>query len=393
MTTQILDEIFAATKATLPTLIDSAELFDSVYTFLGRFVSYPSKHAQVAHTLWVAHTHRMSVWDSTPRIAFLSPEPGSGKTRALEISETLVPRPIEAINATPAYIFRKVSDPEGAPTILFDEIDTLFGAKAKENEEIRGILNAGHRRGAMAGRCVVRGKVIETEELPAYCAVALAGLGNLPDTILTRSVVVRMRRRAPTEMVEPYRRRIHAEEGNRLRDLLGNWASQLSGIVVWPVMPAGIEDRNADVWESLRVVADAAGGDWPERARVAAVALVADAKAGSPSLGIRLLSDLRKIFGSHDCMSTVSILDALLKLDEAPWGDLRGKPIDSRHLANFLKPYCVTSKGVRIGDKTPKGYAQEDLHDPWTRYLPKLGEPAIDAATSATSETPTEVKL
>jgi hypothetical protein len=118
--------------------------------------------------------------ESTPRIAFLSPEPGSGKTRALEVTELLVPNPVEAVNVTPAYLFRKVGDPEGAPTILFDEIDTVFGPKAKDNEEIRGLLNAGHRRGAVAGRCVVRGKIVETEEIPAYCAVALAGLGGLP---------------------------------------------------------------------------------------------------------------------------------------------------------------------------------------------------------------------
>ena len=67
---------------------------------------------------------------------------------------------------------------------LYDEIDTLFGPKAKDNEEVRGLINGGHRRGATAGRCVVRGKLIETEELPAYGAVALAGLGNLPDTIM-----------------------------------------------------------------------------------------------------------------------------------------------------------------------------------------------------------------
>ena len=136
----------------------------------------------------------MNVWESTPRLAFLSPEPGSGKTRGLEISEPLVPRPVESMNTSPAYIFRKVSDLQGRPTILYDEIDTIFGPKAKNNEEIRGVLNAGHRRGAMAGRCVMRGTAIETEELPAYCAVALAGLGTLPDTILTRSIVIRMRR-------------------------------------------------------------------------------------------------------------------------------------------------------------------------------------------------------
>lgn len=367
--------------------IDGAALLASVHQFLGRFVAYPSEHAQLAHALWIAHTHLMDAWESTPRIAFLSPEPGSGKTRALEITETLVPRPVEAVNATPAYLFRKVSDPDGLPTILFDEIDTLFGPKAKENEEVRGILNAGHRRGAVAGRCVIRGKEILTEELPAFCAVALAGLGNLPDTILTRSVVIKMRRRAPSERVEPYRRRIHAAEGHRLRDQLAKWAEQILPDVdgAWPEMPMGVEDRAADVWECLLAIADAAGGEWPERARVSAVTLVTDAKAATPSLGVRLLSDLRDLFGDQDAMSTEHIILGLVELDEGPWADLRGKPIDPRKLANLLRPYGVRSKVIRIGATTHKGYSKEALYDAWARYL------AEERVTTVTSGTTAEI--
>jgi hypothetical protein len=149
-----------------------SEILCQIGVFLGRFVAYPGEHEHTAHVLWIAHAHAMAAWDSTPRLAALSPEPGSGKTRLLEVTELLVPRPVEAINVTPAYLFRKVGDPDGSPTILFDEIDTVFGPKAKGNEEIRGLLNAGHRRGAVAGRCVVKGKLIETEEIPAYCADA-----------------------------------------------------------------------------------------------------------------------------------------------------------------------------------------------------------------------------
>jgi hypothetical protein len=362
-----------------------ASLLDELYSLLRKFVAYPSDDATVAHALWIAHAHAMDAWESTPRLAFLSPEPGSGKTRALEITETLVPNPVEAINATPAYLFRKVADPEGLPTILFDEIDTLFGPRAKENEEVRGILNAGHRRGAMAGRCVVRGKTVETEELPAYCAVALAGLGNLPDTILSRSVIVRMRRRGPDEHVEPYRRRVHAPEGNALRDRLATWTRAVAAqLAVVPAMPDGVTDRSADVWEALLAIADAAGGNWPERARVAAVSLVSLTKAASPSLGVRLLADLRQIFGDAECVSTEALLQELCKMDEAPWSDLKGKAIDARRLANYLRPYGVSSKQVRIGAQTLKGYTREDLFDPWARYL---GEAANGCETSETSVT------
>jgi hypothetical protein len=353
----------------------SISILDEVHTYLGRFIAYPSEHARVAHTLWIAHTHLMDKWESTPRIAFLSPEPGSGKTRALEITETLVPRPMQSINATAAALFRKVSDPKGPPTILYDEIDTIFGPKAKEHEDIRALINAGHRRGAFAHRCAVKGKQVELEEFPAYCAVALAGLGQLPDTILTRSIVARMRRRAPTENVEPYRHRLHAREGHQLRDRLAAWAVQMAPLLqVDPVMPPGIADRDADVWEALLSIADAVGGVWPELARVSAVTLVTDAKGDRGSLGVRLLTDLRTVFGDRDAMATTEILDSLINLDESPWGDLRGKPLDGRRLAKLLKPYGIAPKPVRCGASVFKGYERTGLHDAWIRYVPPESE-------------------
>ncbi|MGX1320501.1 hypothetical protein AB7M17_003954 [Bradyrhizobium sp. USDA 377] len=155
----------------------AAALLDDVRKFLGRFVSYPSGHASVAHTLWVPHCHLMRAWESTPRLAFLSPEPECGKSRALEVTELLVPNPINVTNVSPAYLFRKCGDEEsGPPSILFDEIDALFGPKVKnEHEDVRSFLNSGHRRGATFGRCVVRGKTVETEEIESFAAVALAG--------------------------------------------------------------------------------------------------------------------------------------------------------------------------------------------------------------------------
>jgi len=370
-----------------------AGLLDRGHGYLSRFIAYPSSHAAIAHVLWIAHCHAMDAWEATPRLAALSPEPGSGKTRLLEITENLVPRPVEAVNVTPAYLFRKVADEEGRPTILFDEIDTVFGPKAKNNEEIRGLLNAGHRQGAVAGRCVVKGKEIHTEEIPAYCAVALAGLDDLPDTIRTRSILIRMRRRAPGETVEPYRRRLHSHEGFELRDQLaeaiGMAESELRRAM--PSMPDGVVDRDADVWEPLLAIADLAGGDWPVLARVAAVTLVTDAKAGTPSLGVKLLSDLRTVFGDCDHMRTDELLQKLCALDESPCGEMRGKALDARGLARRLSKYDVRPKTIRTDSGTAKGYTRESLHDAWQRYLPTgtaLSSPTDGSVTSVTNGTP-----
>lgn len=366
---------------------DGAVILNDIYDFTGRFVAYPSMHAHIAHTLWIAHTHLMDVWECTPRIAFLSTEPGSGKSRALEVSELLVPEPVHAVSATPAYLFRKIGQSEDTlPTVLFDEVDTIYGPKAAGNEELRALLNSGYRRGAVAGRCVVKGKEVCTEELPSYCAVALAGLGSLPDTVLTRSVIVRMRRRAPTERVEPFRQRVNAPEGEKIRARLARWAASIADHIQWPELPPEIQDRDADVWEPLIALADAAGGEWPDFSRVAAVALVAAAKEdGGASLGVRLLHDLRTTFGNAESMTSAEIIQSLHEMDDAPWSDLKGKPLDTRGLSYRLKQYGVKPKNLRTGFGVVKGYTRADLMDAWSRYLPPIPEKAATSATSATS--------
>lgn len=369
--------------------LDGAAILDDTAAFLSRFVAYPSDDCLTAAALWVAHAHAVDRFESTPRLAHLSPEPGSGKSRSLEVIETLVPRPIHAVNATSAALFRSISSDDGPPTILFDEIDTIFGPKAKESEDVRGMLNAGHRRGATALRCVVKGKQIELVEFPAFCAVALAGLGDMPDTLMARSIVIRMRRRAPHERVEPFRHRLNAAEGATIGTRLARWTEQVGDDLeaAFPDLPQGIEDRNADLWEPLLAIADAAGGEWPERARRSAVALVALSMERPATLGVRLLQDLYTSFTSLSvqAFSTATAVDFLVGMDESPWGDLRGKALDARGLAKRLRPYDIKPKNIRIGASVVKGYERSDFLDAWTRYLPAEPHPGPeDSATAAT---------
>jgi hypothetical protein len=359
--------------------IDGAAVLERVFEFNGRFIVYPDRHAQVAHTLWIAHTHLMDAWETTPRLAFLSPEPSSGKTRGLEITELLVPRPVAAMNVSAAFLIRTVSAEEGLPTILFDEADATFGPKAKDsNEEVRALINAGYRRGATVGRCVVYGTTVVPELLPAFAPVALAGLGNLPDTILTRSIIIGMRRRAPNEAVEPYRRRQCAPEGEALRNRLAAWAAVVAGRITVPDMPVEIVDRNADCWEPLIATADAAGGHWPDTVRVTAVKLVmVSREEREGSEGILLLGDMRTVLGNDDAKFTSAILDALCKLDESPWNDInnKGKALTDRELAVRLRAYSIKPKLVRIGANVARGYRREDFAEAWRRYLAPLPTP------------------
>ncbi|WUF47615.1 DUF3631 domain-containing protein [Streptomyces sp. NBC_00483] len=361
--------------------IDGATLLNDVEAFHRRFNVFPTESAYVAVALWDAHAHLVDCFESTPRIAFLSPEPGSGKSRALEIVETLVPNPMAAVDASAAALFRAVSGVEGhRPTILFDEIDTIFGPKAGENEQLRGFINAGHRRNRPMFRCVGDGANQTVQAFHSYTAVAVAGLGYLPPTIRDRSVNIRMRRRARNEKIEPYRTRIHEKEGFALRDQLAAWAAQVSERVMeaWPEMPEGVTDRPADVWEPLLAVADAAGGEWPKRAREACIELVKASQANDKaSTGIRLLTDLRDhVMVGVDRLPTIAVLDRLNALDDAPWADLDGKPLDNRRLSKMLAQYVtaegtpIASRNIRTAGGVLKGYYSEDLEDAWARYCP-----------------------
>jgi hypothetical protein len=234
---------------------------------------------------------------------------------------------------------------------------------------------------------VVRGNVVETEEIPAYCAVALAGLGWLPDTLLSRSVIIRMRRRKPGEKVKPFRRRTELKAGYTLKTRLRLWARRVQPSITWPTMPPGVEDRDADIWEALIAVAKAAGGIWPDRASRAALALIKEARDREPSLGIRLLADLKTVFGDAQEMTTATILHCLHALPESPWNDLKGKPLNDRGLAIRLRQYSIKPKPIRFDGaaSTLRGYTAEDLHDAWETYLPPSQDE--ESETSETSET------
>ncbi len=345
--------------------MEGCAVLDAVDDFLARFIAHPNSHARHAHTLWLAHTWRMDEWESTPRLAFMSPEKGSGKTRALEVSEYLVPSAVRVSQATTGYVLARVSEVP-PPVLFYDEIDAVYGRKAKGNEELRSILNAGHRRGATAGRGSWENNALAAREYPCYCAVALAGIGKLPDTVADRAVIIPMKKRKQTERVTPWRERIHANDANVIGDALGAW--MIIAPLSWPeAMP--VEDRAADVWEALVMVADAAGGHWPATARAAAVVLTSEKLQAS--LGVQLLQDLRTVFGAKDKMRSEDIITALTELPGSPWQRFHhdGSPLNYRELAGLLRDYGIHSKDLWIEGSSSKGYAADDLRDAWERYV------------------------
>jgi hypothetical protein len=74
--------------------------------------------------------------------------------------------------------------------------------------------------------------------------------------------------------------------------------------------------------------------------------------------------------GDDEQAATSTILDKLHALNESPWADIRGKPLNDRGLATRLRPYRIKPCTIRIGDATPRGYRRADFVPVWKRYLP-----------------------
>jgi Protein of unknown function (DUF3631) len=387
---------------------EGAALLAELHAALCRYVILPSAEAADAVTLWVAASHAQPAWEHAPRLAVVSPLKRCGKSRLLDVVAETCHAPLITVNATIAAVVRSIG--QDPPTLLVDEADTLWGSKrqADNNEDLRGLLNAGHQRNRPMLRWDVTSRT--AEHLDTFAMAMLAAIGELPDTIMDRAVVVRMRRRAPGERVDPYRTRRDVPPLNQLRGRLNGWAREHLGELqhAQPVMP--LEDRAADTWEPLVAVADLARADWPERARTAAATMTAAEaeQEEDTSASVRLLGDLRGVFdqAGAEALYSATILAALHKLDEAPWADWYGHPLHTRDLAKLLRAYGVRPHDVREHGTGPqrKGYARADLYEPWARYLPRqprharhddepaaqpsrepVADPEVAAATSATA--------
>jgi hypothetical protein len=361
---------------------EGADLLTELRSAVARYVVMPSSEALDAVTLWIAATHLQPAWQHAPRLAVVGPAKRCGKSRLLDVLHDTVHDPFITVNSTPAAIFRSIT--EQPPTLLVDEADTIFGSVkvAEKNEEMRGLLNSGHQRNRPTTRVV--GPEHKPTKFATFAMAALAGIGDLPDTIMDRAVVVRMRRRGPGESVRSFRSRYDTPVLHVLRDRLAGWLVPLTdaAAAMEPVMP--VEDRAADTWEPLVAVADLAGGGWPQRARTACRVMTAHEEGNDQETGLktRILADIRAVFaglGDPEALSTQSLLGALNADPEGPWREYGTSGLTPRGLQLLLKDYGISAANRRFpGDTQRRGFTRNQFTDAWTRYCPRT-EPESQA--------------
>lgn len=328
-----------------------SEYLTLIADFLTRYVAFPSGHEPVAIALWVAHAHIVGQFETSPILAVTSAEMRSGKTLTLDCLELLAPNPFRAVTPSEAVVYTVLSQ-RPRPTLLLDEADAIFGKGTSERYEgLRAILNAGNRQGTPVLRVRMEGSNREIESFDVFGPKAIAGIGKLPDTVTDRSVPIRMKRRAHTEKVAKFRRRTARAEADAIAM---DWRAV--SVLSEAKVPDELHDRAADSWEPLLAIADAAGGEWPAKAWAAAIALSAQEEL-QVTTGMRLLADIREVFGDRDHLHTSDLLNALHDIEDAPWAEWFGRLLTATQLAKLLAPFRIRSARRRIDGTNLRGYS------------------------------------
>jgi Protein of unknown function (DUF3631) len=373
-----------------PESVDGAELIGDLLDQIQHYVIL-SDHAALTSALWTLHTHAHEAAFHSPRLTLTSPTMRCGKSTLLRTISRLVLRPLPASNITPSAMFRVIEATK--PTLLIDEADSF----ARENEELRGIVNSSH---CCLDAYVIRNVSTENDYEPrrfsTWAPMAIASIGKVATTIADRSIMIPMERKAPGQKVA--RMRADRDSGfGVLASKAARWtADHLDALrSADPDVPQALNDRQADNWAPLLAIADLGGGEWPARARAAALAL-SEIDEDADTIGIQLLGDIKAVFDGLGVESlwTEDLLRHLHAMSEQPWGEYgrQRKPITPRQLAVLLKPFGIVARQTRQGEKNKNGYMTTQFTEAWIRYLsstplrPKESAAHSDFLSSTTDE-------
>jgi hypothetical protein len=368
---------------------ETAALLEDMRNFIQRFLVVSVAQA-VTLCLFVLYTYSAQQFECAPYLQVTSAEKRSGKSRLLELLALVVNRPWMTARTTAAALVRKLAASQ--PTLLLDESDAAFSGNKEYSEALRGVLNAGHRKGGKASLCVGKGSDIKVADFDVFGPKVIAGIGMLPDTVADRAIPIQLLRKRPGETVERFRPRLIAQDAADLRNRLAQWVTEYRLEILrraFPELPEELSDRQQDVAEPLLAVADLGGIEWGRRGRKALLELFGSRAAADESLGVKLLSDVRDAFNGRDRLGSKELVALLVEMEGSPWPEFnRGKEFTATTLARLLRRFDIAPKTIRTEADTFKGYLRADFEDAWSRYLDPI--PCIPVGSIVTSSQPAQ---
>lgn len=331
------------------------------------------EHIAVATTLWCALTWFIDVVQIMPLAIITAPEKRCGKSLLLDMMSRFSFHSLLCSNISPSAVFRVIE--EYRPSLFIDEADSFF----KNNDELRGIINSGHKK---KQAYVIRnvGDQHEPNRFSTWGAKAIAGIGNLHETILDRGIVLNLRRKKSNEKVQriPLEdESIDKEIRSKLLRFANDFGSKMQNMC--PVPVKSLNDRAQDNWWNLLLIAGFVGEDWRKRTEEAAMWISKQAEEPS-SKSIQLLYDIKQIFFDPTSknrlkLSSADLVEELCEDETKPWSTYnRDKRITQKQIANLLKRFKINPKNINFNSQNNqilKGYDLKSFEDVFERYLPQ----------------------
>jgi len=338
---------------------------------------------EVALSMWCMASYTINAFRIFPKLCLTSPEKRCGKTTTLEVISALVCKQLNASNVTPAAIFRAIE--HWQPTLLIDEADTFLGG----NEEMRGIINSGHRRsGAFVLRVDGEGAAMMPKQFSTWSPMAIAMIKAPPDTIKDRSLMILLRRKQSGEQISKLPRE-PLKSWYQIRQRCQRWYNDHQEKLqhAEPKIPNVGNDRAEDNWHPLIAIADLLGEDWPNQIRSAMLTIEGNKSDDDDSAGVMILTDIKQAFADKkvDKISSQDMVDYLIDIDDRPWCEWRhGQPMTKMTLSKLLKPFTIKPKDIRVSYTVSRGYSYTQFMDAFNRYL--ASNPSQGATVLQTSE-------
>lgn len=335
--------------------------------FLRRFIVLP-RHTLLPLTLWELGTFCFESFELFPYLTLTSPVRECAKTRLLAVLSLLVRSQLSTVNISEAALFRAIA--EYRPTLLMDEMEAL-NQKGERAQYLRNLINAGNRSDATTHRCGKESHKLEVFNV--YCPKALAAIGALPETISSRSIIIPMQRRKPSDAIGRFLRRKVRAEADALRERGATWIRAHKSEIEAAYDRLDLEfleDRDAELWEPLFAVLAVADPVRLAELRTSAEALTQEKRQAAleDSLLLRLLADIRQVWKDREHAVFSADLVARLKgVADSPWE--REVELTPRRLARMLKGFGIASGSVRIGEATGKGYYRDAFEEAFASYL------------------------
>lgn len=363
-----------------PGPVDIAGLLTEIEGVIKKHVVLKDE-AAAALAVWVLHTYTFELRDAVAYVAIESPEKRCGKTTLISVLAAMAHKPLIASNISVGALFRAID--VCRPTLFIDEADTFLAG----NGTMRGIINSGNTwrtayvlrisrakpntaGTAMDGTERTEGNEAGLKRYSCWCPKVIALIGAVADTIADRSIVVKMTRKMTDEVCAPLAELNTAE----IRSKCARFALDAAEAIRRPgkIRGEGLNDRAADTFDPLYVIARLAGADWEKKLHQAALGLSNAAQSDSAS--VELLVDVASIFLqlSRTKIFTRELTEALRNGAGGMRSlALRNSEVDEYSIAKILRGYGIRPTTMRIGKQVAKGYEAHQFREALDRYVPR----------------------